>query len=155
MDRSHLSKHFKAAVMRAQVGGFEPVIDSKTGTPKKDANGEPVLHPVIRFHDLRHTFATLVARQGDFTMSDLQQYMGHADLKTTLVYSHYQPNKRAAELIEKAFTSDAVELMDAAQPNALPGSLAGQIKSLAGLHASGILTDDEFADAKGALLARL
>ncbi len=46
------------------------------------------------FHDLRHTFATLTARVWQPT--ELQAYMGHADLKTTQRYLHHVPRQRAA-----------------------------------------------------------
>jgi integrase len=41
---------------------------------------------VIRFHDLRHTFATQLVGT---PLRALQEFLGHADLKTTQVYAHY------------------------------------------------------------------
>ena len=86
--------------MRARVGTFEPAIDPRTGKQRmrplvdphtnrwvRDEHGvvieEPVMRPVIRFHDLRHTYATTLARSGHVTIQDIQNWMGHADLKTT------------------------------------------------------------------------
>ena len=40
-----------------------------------------------RFHDLRHLFATRLASQG-VPMRSLQELMGHADVKTTMIYTH-------------------------------------------------------------------
>lgn len=45
----------------------------------------------VRFHDLRHTFGTRMAAAG-VPMRTLQEWMGHADIKTTLIYAHYAPN---------------------------------------------------------------
>ena len=55
-----------------------------------------------RFHDLRHTFATRLAAQG-VPMRSLQELLGHADLKTTLIYAHYAPASREADMIAAAF----------------------------------------------------
>ena len=44
--------------------------------------------PVIRFHDLRHTFATRMAAAGQ-PLRALQEFLGHADAKTTQIYAHY------------------------------------------------------------------
>lgn len=45
----------------------------------------------IRFHDLRHTFATMAAREGA-PIRMLMAWMGHADMKTTLIYAHHSPD---------------------------------------------------------------
>lgn len=44
--------------------------------------------PHIRFHDLRHSCASLLLSQG-FTLKDVQEWLGHADIKMTAnVYGH-------------------------------------------------------------------
>lgn len=51
----------------------------------------------LRFHDLRHTFGTLAVQV--FPLSDVQAYMGHADIATTMIYVHHVPrNDDAAKL---------------------------------------------------------
>ena len=50
----------------------------------------------VRFHDLRHTFGTRMAGAG-VPLRTLQEWMGHRDYKTTLVYADYHPNDREAE----------------------------------------------------------
>jgi integrase len=51
----------------------------------------------IKFHDLRHSFGTLAVQV--FPLSDVQAYMGHADISTTMRYVHHIPRtKHAAEL---------------------------------------------------------
>lgn len=41
----------------------------------------------LRFHDLRHTFATRLADSGTDAYT-LMEIMGHADIKTTMIYVH-------------------------------------------------------------------
>jgi integrase len=48
--------------------------------------------PAVRFHDLRHTCATLLLRQG-VNPKYVQELLGHADISLTLnVYSHVLPD---------------------------------------------------------------
>src|SRR4051794_27327633 len=79
LDRSKLIRRFKAALERAQV------------------------RP-ITFHELRHTFGTRVAASG-VPLRRLQYWMGHADIKTTQIYAHYQPDEHEADLLDGAFSA--------------------------------------------------
>lgn len=36
-------------------------------------------------------------------LRSLQEWMGHRDFKTTLIYADYQPSEQAANLVERAF----------------------------------------------------
>ncbi len=65
--------------------------------------------PPIRFHDLRHTFATLVASDPDTSERELQAWLGHADLRTMERYRHYRPQKTAAQRIGRIFASEPPE----------------------------------------------
>ena len=48
--------------------------------------------PAVRFHDLRHTCATLLLRQG-VNPKFVQELLGHADISLTLnTYSHILPD---------------------------------------------------------------
>jgi integrase len=60
-----------------------------------------------RLHDLRHTFGTRLAAQG-VPMRTLQEWMGHRDFKTTLIYADYAPGTREAEWIDAAFSMPQV-----------------------------------------------
>lgn len=59
----------------------------------KDVQTAANLAP-IRFHDLRHTFATMAIRTE--TNVDVQTWLGHADIATTRKYLHYAPQAGAA-----------------------------------------------------------
>jgi len=66
----------------------------------------------LRFHDLRHTFGTRMIREADIRR--VQEWMGHADIQTTMKYLHYESRKEDAELVAKAFRVE--EPKDASQP---------------------------------------
>jgi integrase len=80
LDRSKVTKRFKAAC--------------------RDAGVRPV-----RFHDLRHTFGTRLAASGE-SMRTIQEFLGHADSKTTQIYTHYAPSEHEVEMVNRAFALD-------------------------------------------------
>lgn len=89
-DRSRLLKRFKVALERA---GVRPV----------------------RFHDLRHTFGTRMAAQG-VPMRTLQEWMGHRDFATTLIYADFAPNQRQETAwVEEAFATEPAAALAAEQ----------------------------------------
>lgn len=58
----------------------------------------------VRFHDLRHTFATTMAAQG-VPMRTLQAWMGHADIQTTMIYADYAPDAtNGRDWVNRAFS---------------------------------------------------
>jgi integrase len=83
LDRSLLLKRFKRALKRAGVRQ-------------------------VRFHDLRHTFGTRMASAG-VPMRTLQEWMGHRDYKTTLIYADYAPAANEAELVNAAFGREGIK----------------------------------------------
>jgi integrase len=96
LDGTAASKRFQAALKRAGVRH-------------------------LRFHDLRHTFGTMMARDPRVSMRTLQGWLGHADPATTAIYAHFAPNALHAEWIQDAFTST-----DPADPSGLRiGSSSG------------------------------
>ncbi len=79
LDGSALRRRYKAALVR---GGLRP----------------------LRFHDLRHTFGTRMIAKADIRR--LQEWMGHADVQTTMKYLHYAPRDEDARLVAEAFAVD-------------------------------------------------
>ncbi|MDQ3630434.1 MAG: site-specific integrase [Actinomycetota bacterium] len=62
----------------------------------------------ITFHELRHTFGTQLAAAG-VPLRAIQEWMGHADAKTTEIYRHYAPDTtHGADLVEGAFGRGAI-----------------------------------------------
>lgn len=52
--------------------------------------------PVIRFHDLRHSCASLLIANG-FTLKDIQEWLGHSDIQTTAnIYSHLDIERKTS-----------------------------------------------------------
>jgi integrase len=82
LERGQVSKRFKRTLKRAGVRE-------------------------IRFHDLRHTFGTRCAAAG-VPLRTLQAWMGHADIKTTMVYTHYAPGANEADLVNGVFEPEVV-----------------------------------------------
>jgi integrase len=76
LDGSTLRRRYKAALKRA---GLRP----------------------LRFHDLRHTFDTRMIAKADIRR--VQEWMGHADIQTTMRYLHYAPRDQDAVLVAQAF----------------------------------------------------
>jgi len=82
LDRSAVRKRFKSARDRAE------------------------LRP-LRFHDLRHTFGSLVINEASTV--EVQEWLGHADPRTTARYLHYKSRAGEARRIAAAFRLEAPE----------------------------------------------
>ncbi|MBV9310842.1 MAG: tyrosine-type recombinase/integrase [Solirubrobacterales bacterium] len=66
----------------------------------------------LRFHDLRHTFGTRMISKADIRR--VQEWMGHADIQTTMKYLHYAPRAEDARLVAEAFTLDSSAISELA-----------------------------------------
>jgi integrase len=80
LDGSAVSKAFKAALKHAGVRS-------------------------VRFHDLRHTFGTMMASSPNVSMRTLQGWLGHSDPATTAIYAHFAPSAHEADWVEEVFAS--------------------------------------------------
>lgn len=91
---------------------YWPIIARANTKEVKEAaeqNREPQLLPQIRFHDLRHTCATLLLLV-DENVKVVSERLGHASIQLTLdTYSHVLPTmqKRAAEKMNGIFGRQA------------------------------------------------
>ena len=88
----------------AQIGLAERIVTKvrRTRRGKKVTVDRTRLKPLLRFHDLRHTAATLVLEQGTHP-AVVAAMLGHSKTSTTLnVYSHVVPSimGAAAKAIE-------------------------------------------------------
>jgi integrase len=84
-DTSKMGKRFEAGMQAAGMG---------------DRYGR---EDGITFHSFRHTFATRCAAAG-VPLRRLQEWLGHRDYKTVLIYADYQPDdRREADLVGRAF----------------------------------------------------
>jgi integrase len=57
--------------------------------------------PDLRFHDLRDTFGTRAITKA--SILQVKEWMGHADVDTTMQYLHYTPRSGEAALLADAF----------------------------------------------------
>lgn len=78
----------------------------------------------LRWHDLRHTYASIMAASGVVSIYELSKYMGHASIKTTeKTYTHLFPTDY----------SDKMAAFDAFAAGA--GQTLGRVASVTALHA--------------------
>jgi integrase len=64
----------------------------------------------LRFHDLRHSFGSLVVREVD--TATLKAWMGHEKLTTTERYLHSKPRHTDVARLDRAFAGDAATVAD-------------------------------------------
>jgi integrase len=62
----------------------------------------------LRFHDLRHTFGSLAVSRA--SLVQLQAWMGHADIKTTMRYLHHKSHAAEADLLDGVFAAESAEV---------------------------------------------
>jgi integrase len=71
----------------------------------KRARDAAALRP-LRFHDLRHTYGSLLAA-GGVDLVTIQAAMGHSDLSTTSRYLHARPASAQAAIFTKVFETSS------------------------------------------------
>ena len=106
-------EHFAFPSERYGAGGddFEPTVfdvdpETPIGSWKEACESAKRKTGVeVRFHDLRHTFGTQMARAGA-PLRAIQEWMGHASMQTTLIYADYalDPHQGAA-YADRAFAA--------------------------------------------------
>ena len=123
-----MSKRLAAVLMEHKVSApyspWDLVFCSKDGTPLDQANLynrmlQPTLRRAglrrIRFHDLRHTYASMLINQGE-NLKYVQSQLGHASITTTVDrYGHLMPDAHvgASERLDATlFGSSPAVLVD-------------------------------------------
>lgn len=106
LDASYVSKAFAAALAAAGVAPH-------------------------RFHDTRHTYAVRAAQAG-IPLTDLQEYLGHADISTTGIYARYAPRDGEAARIQAAMLAG----MSAESFVRVPGAAGGDVSRVVSLAAA-------------------
>lgn len=104
-----LRREYRPLLERAGLFKEEEVIDPKTGQPVIDRDtGKPKVKKTFpRFHDLRHTCATLALKAG-VPAHVVSRMLGHARVSITMdLYAHVLPGqgKEAAQAIDAAFAA--------------------------------------------------
>jgi 3-polyprenyl-4-hydroxybenzoate decarboxylase len=66
--------------------------------------------PKLKFHGLRHSSASVLINMG-FTLKEVQEWLGHADIASTEIYAHllYKSKESMADRIGKALFADSGE----------------------------------------------
>ena len=93
---------------------------------------DAVVQPV-KFHDLRHTFATRLAASGQ-PLRTIQEFLGHADSKTTQIYAHYAPSEHEVQIVNEAFAPEEPSGCESRPRATTP--YAGQPHGLTGIWSS-------------------
>lgn len=118
-----MMKQFKEWKFACPVNDLDLVFPNENGTPMSSLNMYnrkflPAIKKAtpqkVRFHDLRHTYASLLIDQGE-NIKYIQKQLGHASIKLTLdTYGHLMKdvNKEAASRLGKAiFEQDGSKMV--------------------------------------------
>lgn len=79
------------AALSAMPNRKGPVFDSRNFEKRWRAALVAAKLPSVRFHDLRHTFASW-ARQSGADIADVKEALGHSDISMTMRYAHIKPD---------------------------------------------------------------
>jgi integrase len=105
LNRMSRREHFTSAddLVFCNVRG-RPLDDSALRRRYRRAQAAARVRP-LRFHDLRHTFGSLLAMRGVDVVT-IQKAMGHSALATTSRYLHARPASEQAVAFTAAFMAD-------------------------------------------------
>jgi integrase len=103
-ERGLLHGRSRSRVLRRRGGHLDSKQVRATYSKALDAAGLRRL----RFHDLRHTFGTRAVEKAESVL-ELKEWMGHANVQTTMRYLHYKSKADAAKRLAEAFAEDDAE----------------------------------------------
>jgi integrase len=95
-------EHFTSDDDLVFVGEWGGYLDGSALRRRYDAALKRAGLRQLRFHDLRHVFGTRMITRADIRR--VQEWMGHADIQTTMKYLHYAPREEDARLVAEAFS---------------------------------------------------
>ncbi len=98
LDDGDIREAFYAALTAAGLEHLRFLEPPSEGNPDGILRDDPIV-----FHDLRHT-GTLAVQV--WPLVDVQAYLGHADIKTTMRYAHHVPKVGAAERFTRFVESE-------------------------------------------------
>jgi len=129
-ERSTLGDAWKGSlglVFPNTLGGVM-IPDNLVKRSFKSALARAGLSPDIRFHDIRHTAATLLLSRGVHPKV-VSEMLGHADISITLrVYAHVTPNMQQAAVSVMDGVFGALEVEDQAAPARAETAVATAVK---------------------------
>jgi integrase len=102
LDRLSRRKHFTAPGELVFCNGFGRPLDGSALRRRYRRAQEAAEVRPLRFHDLRHTFGSLLAARGVDVVT-IQKAMGHSALSTTSRYLHARPASEQAQAFTAAF----------------------------------------------------
>ena len=126
----------RARALKAGKDSPEMVFPSADGTLLDEANVRHMFYRIlekaelrrVRFHDLRHTFASLLIQQGESVVY-VKEQMGHASIQITVdVYGHLVPggNRAAVDRLDDVTQPSATP----AQPEAIAAGASQTLSAL-------------------------
>jgi integrase len=110
LDRVSQRQHFTSPDDLVFCSAFgRPLDDSALRRRYRRAQAAAGVRP-LRFHDLRHTFGSLLAMRGVDVVT-IQKAMGHSALATTGRYLHARPAYEQAQAFTAAFADSTPEIL--------------------------------------------
>lgn len=93
IDATTILQRFQRCVRKADVGEFRYNVEREGKVWEK--------WPKTTFHCLRHSFGSSLAMAG-VTLPQIQKWMGHARIETTMIYINYVPSEDEADVLDRA-----------------------------------------------------
>lgn len=104
LERTSRREHFTGRVDLVFCNALGRCLDDSALRRRYRRAQEAIGARPLRFHDLRHTFGSLLASRGVDVVT-IQATMGHSAITTTSRYLHARPASEQAQAFTRAFES--------------------------------------------------